>query len=80
MKVKIGDDIVQMSKQEALFRKLLDIGLGGNVPAMRLALAHLLPAHAELTAAAPESEPPLTEAELAVLATIMSEPGDDNNG
>jgi hypothetical protein len=43
-------------------RKLLDIGMGGDVGAIRLSLAYLSPAHAELAGAAPDIEPPLTEA------------------
>jgi hypothetical protein len=70
VKVKIGDQTVQMSKHQALLRKLLDIGIGGDVGAIRLSLAYLSPAHAELASAAPEIEPPLTEAELAVFNTF----------
>jgi hypothetical protein len=33
-------------------RKLLDIGMGGDVGAIRLSLAYLSPAHAELAGAA----------------------------
>jgi hypothetical protein len=79
VKVKIGDQIVEMSKQQGLLRRLLDLALGGDIAAIRLSLAYLMPAHAEAIAATPDIEQPLTDAELAVLA-IMSKPGDDDNG
>jgi hypothetical protein len=70
VKVKIGEQIVEMSKLQALMRKLLDLGLGNDIAAIRLSLAYLVPAHAEAAAAAPDIEPPLTEAELAVFKMI----------
>jgi hypothetical protein len=81
VKVQIGDQTVQMSKHHALMRKLLDIGLGGDIAAIRLSLAYLSPAHAELAVCAPDIEPPLTEAELAVFQLVEHEPDEgDGNG
>jgi hypothetical protein len=79
VKVKIGDQTVQMSKHHALMRKLIDLGLSGDIRAIRLSLAYLSPAHAELAGAAPDIEPPLTEAELAVFKTFGLPPEEDNN-
>jgi Family of unknown function (DUF5681) len=76
VKVKIGDQTVQMSKHHGLMRKLLDLGLNGDIGAIRLALAYLSPAHAELAGAAPNIEPPLTEAEIAI--DIKEEGSNDN--
>ena len=70
VKVKIGEQVVQMTKLQALMRKLLDLGLANDVAAIRLSLAYLMPAHAELVATAPDIEPPLTEAEIAVFNMI----------
>jgi Family of unknown function (DUF5681) len=80
VKVKIGDQTVQMSKHHALMRKLLDIGIGGNVGAIRLSLDYLSPAHAELAGAAPNIEPPLTEAEIAIFNSFDVQEGDSNDG
>lgn len=79
IKVQIGDQIVSMSKHHGLIRKLLDLGLNGDIAAMRLALAYLSPAHAELAGAAPNTEPPLTDAEIAVfqLNHLKSEGGEN---
>jgi Family of unknown function (DUF5681) len=79
VKVKIGDQTIQMSKHHALMRKLLDIGMGGDVGAIRLSLAYLSPAHAELAGAAPNIEPPLTEAEIAVFNTFGMPPECDSH-
>ena len=79
MKVKIGDQTFDMSKLRGLMRKLLDLGLNGDIGAIRLSLAYLSPAHAELAGAAPDIEPPLTEAELAVFKTFGLPPEDNSN-
>lgn len=66
VKVKSGDKIIQVPRMRALMRKLLDLGLQGNMAAMRLALAYLSMAHAEAQVALPH-EAPLSDDELAVL-------------
>jgi Family of unknown function (DUF5681) len=80
VKVKIGDKTFEMTKLRGQLRKLLDIGMGGNLGAIRLSLAYLSPAHAELAGAAPDIEPPLTEAEIAVFKTFDAQPENDNDG
>ena len=55
-------------------RRLFDLGLHGNVAALRLATSLLAQAQAELTNTA-ASEEPLTEEELAVLKLISKNPG-----
>jgi hypothetical protein len=79
VKVKIGDQTVQMSKHHALMRKLLDLGLGGDIAAIRLSLAYLSPAHAALAEAPPDIEPPLTDAEIAVFKMIDVPSQDEND-
>lgn len=79
IRVQIGDQVVSMSKHHALMRKLLDQGLNGDIAAIRLALAYLSPAHAELAGAAPNTEPPLTDAEIAVFQLInLKSEGDED--
>jgi hypothetical protein len=54
--------------------------LNGDIGAIRLALAYLSPAHAELAGAAPNIEPPLTEAEIAIFNTFdIKEEGSNDN-
>jgi hypothetical protein len=79
VKFQVGDQTVVMSKHHGLMRKLLDLGLGGDIAAIRLSLAYLSPAHAELAVAAPDIEPPLTEAELAVFKMFKTE-SDEGDG
>ncbi len=74
VKVKTGDKIVQVPRVRALMRKLLDLGLQGNVAAMRLALAYLSIAHAEAQIIHPH-EAPLSDDELAVLK-LFSDDGE----
>lgn len=71
VKVKSGDKIVEVPRMRALMRKLLDLGLQGNIAAIRLALVYLSTAYAETQAAHPQ-EAPLTEDELAVLKLFAS--------
>jgi hypothetical protein len=68
-----------MSKHHALMRKLLDLGLGGDIAAIRLSLAYLSPAHAALAEAPPDIEPPLTDAEIAVFKMIDVPSQDEND-
>ena len=55
-------------------RKLLDVGLQGNVTALRCVLSYLAQAQAALGSAA-DPEAPLTEDELAVLKLMSMKPG-----
>ncbi len=65
-KVKVGEKILHIDKDRALMRRLFDLGLHGNVPALRFAMSLLAQAQAELTDAG-DPEEPLTEDELTVL-------------
>lgn len=78
VKVKIGDDIVQLSKHQAIIRKLYIMALEGNVAVLRLILAQI--GAAELAQDNGESEPPLTEAELAMVAILGVKLGGGENG
>ena len=69
VKIKVGEDVLQVTKQRALMRKLLDLGLQGNMAAMRAVLTQLALAHTE-DETAPPAEQPLTEEELAILALL----------
>ena len=73
-KVKIGDKVVHIDKDRALMRRLFDLGLLGNVAALRFAMGLLAQAQAELGDTA-DPEEPLTENELAVLKLISKNPG-----
>ena len=44
VKVKVGDDIVQMDKGRALARKLIDMGLQGHMAAARFVTERLVQA------------------------------------
>lgn len=59
IKVKSGDKIVEVPRMRALMRKPLDLGLQGNIAAIRLALVYLSTAYAE-TQVAHSQEAPLT--------------------
>jgi hypothetical protein len=78
VKVKIGDDIVQLSKHQAIIRKLYIMALEGNVVALRLILSQL--GSAELAQDQGEIEPPLTDAELAMAAVLGLKLGGGENG
>ena len=65
-KVKVGEKILHIDKDRALMRRLFDLGLHGNVPALRFAMSLLAQAQAELSDAG-DPEEPLTEDELTVL-------------
>ncbi len=73
-KVKIGDKVVHIDKDRALLRRLFDLGLQGNLHAIRLVMSRLAQAQAALGETA-ESEDPLTDEELAVLKLISKNPG-----
>lgn len=72
VKIKTGDKVIELPKKRALMRKLLDSALHGEIRAQRLLISMLAKAEADLEAQ-PESEPPLTEDELAVLRLIGQE-------
>jgi Family of unknown function (DUF5681) len=59
-KVKVGDKIEHIDKDRALMRRLFDLGLHGNVPALRYAMSLLAEAQAALVETA-DPEAPLTE-------------------
>jgi hypothetical protein len=71
VKVKLGEEIVHLSKKQVVIRKLFDMAAHGNLAAARLILDHLGKAEATVEANAP-AEQPLTEEELAVLKEINS--------
>jgi hypothetical protein len=73
-KVKVGEKVLHIDKDRALMRRLFDLGLHGNVPALRFAMALLAQAQTALGAmGAPEE--PLTEEELAVIKIISKTSG-----
>ena len=74
VKMKVGDQVVPMSKLRGLFRRLFDIGLGGDISAIRLALAYIMPAFTAIAEVAPLQEIPLTEEELDVLKLLSARP------
>jgi hypothetical protein len=72
VKVKIGDEIVPLEKERALYRKLIDLSIMGNIPAARTVVMMRDRAAADL-GLAPDLEAPLTPEELAVLK-MMKKP------
>ena len=74
VKVKVGDQIFSMDKERALLRKLIDMGIMGDISAARLVLSRRDHAQAAMDAA-PNAEAPLTEEELDVLKMIAKQPG-----
>ncbi len=74
VKVKIGDEIVQVPKQRALVRKLLDMAMQGDIAAARLILHQTQLAQADAEAA-PPPELPLTPEEFAIAAIIAKQAG-----
>ncbi|MGC2785227.1 MAG: DUF5681 domain-containing protein [Roseiarcus sp.] len=73
-KIKVGDKVLHIDKDRATVRKLFDLGLQGNVVALRFVLSYLAQAQAALGSAA-EPEAPLTEDELAVLKLMSMKSG-----
>ena len=73
-KIKVGDKVLHIDKDRATVRKLFDLGLQGNVAALRFVLSCLAQAQAAQGSAA-EPEAPLTEDELAVLKLMSMKPG-----
>jgi Family of unknown function (DUF5681) len=69
VKFQAGDKIIHMDRDRALMRKLFDMALNGKVPAIQLVIARLAQAQAALSVQA-DSEAPLTEEEIAILAMI----------
>lgn len=78
VKVKVGDEIVHLSKLQAIVRKLYNMALEGNVAVSRLILTQI--GAAEAAQENGESEPPLTEAELAMAAILGVKLGGGDNG
>jgi hypothetical protein len=72
VKVKVGEEVVHMDKERALLRMLIDAAIMGDIAAARLVLALRDRAQADMDVA-PDSEPPLTADELAVLK-MMTKP------
>jgi hypothetical protein len=73
-KIKVGDKVLHIDKDRATVRKLFDLGLQGNVAALRFVLSYLAQAQAAQGSAA-DPEAPLTEDELAVLKLMSMKPG-----
>ncbi|MGA8155289.1 MAG: DUF5681 domain-containing protein [Rhodoplanes sp.] len=57
VKVRVGDTIIHVPKQQALIRKLFDAGLQGDLHAARLALSWLERAQAAMDQAPPPQLP-----------------------
>ena len=72
MKVKVGDDVVHMDKERAPNRKLIDMGISGDIAAARLVLSRLDRAQADMDVAH-DKDTPLTQEELEVLK-MMTKP------
>ena len=68
VKVKVGDEIIQIPKQQAVVRKLYQVAMEGNIVAMRMILA--LTSSAELADSNGPLEPPLTDEELALAKAL----------
>ena len=66
--------LAQCREDRATVRKLFDLGLQGNVAALRFVLSYLAQAQAPLGSAV-DPEAPLTEDELAVLKLMSLKPG-----
>jgi hypothetical protein len=79
IKVQVGDAIMHLPKQQAVIRKLYHKAMEGDLAAARLILTHLLTAEAAAGGADP-GEPPLTDEELALLASLGSKNGGGSNG
>jgi hypothetical protein len=74
VKFQAGDKIMQMDRDRALMRKLFDMALSGNVPAIQLVVERLAQAQAALSVKA-DPEAPLTEEEIALLAMMPKTSG-----
>jgi hypothetical protein len=74
VKVKVGDQVLQIDKERALMRTLIDAGIRGDIGAARLVLALRDRAQAYLDVA-PDAETPLTEEELEVLKLMTKQSG-----
>src|SRR5260370_21923919 len=72
-KVKVGDKVMHIDKDQAMLRRLIDLGLQGNIAALRHATFLLAQAQAALGVAA-NPEEPLTEEELAIIKLISKKP------
>jgi Family of unknown function (DUF5681) len=73
-KVKVGDKVLHIDKDRAMLRRLIDLGLQGNVSALRFAMSLLAQAQGALGAMA-DPEEPLTEEELAIIKLMSKTQG-----
>jgi hypothetical protein len=71
VKVKLGEEIVHLTKKQIIVRRLFELAAQGNLAAARLILDTLAKAEASADTSAP-AEQPLTEDELALLKEMMS--------
>lgn len=78
VKIKVGDDVVQLSKHRAIVRKLYNMALEGNIAAARLILPQL--GAAEAAGVSGDLEPPLSEEEIALAAKLGLVPGGGTDG
>jgi hypothetical protein len=72
-KVKVGDKVLHIDKDRAMLRRLIDLGLQGNVSALRYAMSLLAQAQGALGTMA-DPEEPLTEEELAIIKLLSKKP------
>ena len=73
-KVKVGDKVIHIDKDRAMLRRLIDLGLLGNVSALRYAMSLVAQAQGALGAIA-DPEEPLTEEELAIIKLMSKKQG-----
>ena len=74
VKIKIGDEILSVNKERAIYRKLIDSSIMGNIAAARMVFMMRDRALAELDLA-PDLEAPLTPEELAVVTMMKKSSG-----
>lgn len=73
VKVQTGGKVIELPKKHALVRKLLEMALRGDIRAQQLLFALLSQAEADLETQ-PQTEPPLTDDEFAVLQLFKHKP------
>jgi hypothetical protein len=74
IKIKVGDEVIHVSKERAMLRKLIDLALQGDVAAARLVLSLRDRAQIALEVA-PQAEEPLTTEELEALKLMRKTDG-----
>ncbi len=77
VRVKTGDKVINIERQSALMRRLFDLGLQGDIAAIRLILTHLHTA--QMAAEQNPPAPPLSDDELAVWL-LLSGSKEEKNG